>query len=250
VTIALFAPCYVDQFYPRAAIAALEVLERLGVDVEVPFGAACCGQPPANAGFEREAAPVLERFVHTFADFDHVVVLSGSCALHVRAHAASVGQGGARVAERAIEFCAFLHDVVGIDRIRMLSAAFPRRVAVHIGCHGLRGLGLASPSEPHVVRFDKVRTLLGTVSGLSFAELARPDECCGFGGSFSVTERAVSARMGRDRIGDCIRSGADAIVSTDMSCVMHLDGLARQDARTLPMLHVAEVLVSRSTWHT
>lgn len=240
--IAFFAPCYVDQLYPRAAIAALRVLEALGLDVDVPLDAACCGQPPANAGFERAATPILDRFARTFAAYDHVVMLSGSCAFHVRAHAASIGTSGARVADRAIEFCAFLHDVVGIERVRALDARCPRRVAVHIGCHGLRGLQLAAPSELRVPRFDKVRALLATVSGLSFADLARPDECCGFGGSFSVSERAVSARMGRDRVADCITSGADAIVTTDLSCVMHLEGLARQDGHELPMMHVAEVL--------
>ena len=245
MTVALFAPCYVDQLYPRVAIAALELLERLGIDVEVPQGAACCGQPPANAGFERAGLPALASFVRTFADCEQIVVLSGSCALHVRAHAAHLGAPGEQVANRTIEFCAFLHDVVGVDRVAALGAVFAQRVAVHIGCHALRGLGLASPSELQVERFDKVRALLATVRGLSFAELSRPDECCGFGGSFAVGEPAVSAKMGRDRLRDYAGGGADAVVSTDVSCLMHLQGLARRDGAALPMLHVAEVLAAR-----
>ncbi len=244
MTVALFAPCFVDQLYPRAAIAALEVLERLGLRVEVPGGAACCGQPPSNAGFERDGTPVLRAFVRTFADFEHVVVLSGSCALHVRTHAAALGAAGARVSDHTVEFCSFLHDVVGLERLMTLGAIFPRRVALHIGCHALRGLGLASPSELNVPRFDKVRAILASVRGLSVTELSRPDECCGFGGSFAVTEPAVSTRMGRDRLTDYRAGGAEALVSTDVSCVMHLEGLARRDGLDLPMMYVAEVLAA------
>jgi L-lactate dehydrogenase complex protein LldE len=174
--VALFVPCYIDQLYPHAAIAALRVLERLGVEVAVPEGAVCCGQPPANAGFERMGERPLRRFVETFAAHERVVVLSGSCALHVRHHAGDLGTSGRRVAERTTEFCAFLHDEVGVEAVAALGAAFPRRVAVHIGCHGLRGLGLARPSEIPLPPYDKVRALLGTAAGLTFAELRRPDE--------------------------------------------------------------------------
>ncbi|MDB4915403.1 MAG: protein of unknown function cysteine-rich region domain protein [Gemmatimonadetes bacterium] len=242
VKVALFAPCYVDQLYPQAAIAALRVLERLGVDVDVPMGATCCGQPPANAGFERKGEPALEGFVRAFAAYDHTVVLSGSCTLHVRLHAAHAGPNGTHVAGHTIEFCAFLHDVIGVDRVASLNVSSPRKVAVHIGCHGLRGLGLASPSELQIPRVDKVRALLNTVNGLTYASSARPDECCGFGGSFAVSELAVSTKMGRDRLVDFTNGGADAVVSTDMSCVMHLQGLARRNNIPLPMMHVAEVL--------
>ena len=244
--VALFAPCFVDQLHPQVAIAALQVLERLGVDVAVPDGAACCGQPPANAGFAQDAEPVLARFVATFRDYERIVVLSGSCAMHVRQHAASVGGADAQhVAVRTTEFCAFLHDDIGIDRVATLGAALPRRVGVHIGCHALRGLGLATPSELQPpTRHDKVRALLATVRGLSFADLARPDECCGFGGTFAVTEPELSAKMGRDRLRDYARHHADAIVSTDVSCLMHLGGVARAGRSRMPMLHVAQVLAN------
>jgi L-lactate dehydrogenase complex protein LldE len=242
VNVALFAPCYVDQLYPQVAIAALRVLERLGVEVDVPSGAPCCGQPPSNAGFERLGEPALHAFVETFAKYDRTIVISGSCALHVRAHAGALGAAGARVAARTLEFCTFLHDVIGVEKVAALGATCSRRVAVQIGCHGLRGLGLAAPSELQIGRFDKVRALLGTVRGLSFARLARPDECCGFGGSFAVVEPAVSAKMGRDRLRDYDLGNADMVVSTDVSCLMHLEGLARRNGVALPMMHVAEVL--------
>jgi L-lactate dehydrogenase complex protein LldE len=246
-SIALFVPCYVDQFYPRVAIAALGVLERLGVDVAVPEGAVCCGQPPANAGFEHSAEPTLARFVDTYAPYERVVVLSGSCAVHVRAHAGTLGAAGARVAERTTELCAFLHDEVGLDAVRALGAELPRRVGVHIGCHALRGMGLARPSEIRAPAFDKVRALLSTVRGLSFAEAVRTDECCGFGGTFAVAEPEISAKMGRDRLRDWSGAGAELLVSTDVSCLMHLGGLARRAGGAIPMLHVAQVLAGYST---
>lgn len=234
--VALFVPCFVDQLYPRAAIAALRVLERLGLAVDVPDGAACCGQPPANAGYERDALAALGRFVDTFARYDRVIVLSGSCALHVRSHADDA------TAARTTEFCTFLHDQIGPDAVRALGATLERRVALHIGCHGLRGLGLAKPSEIHAPAFNKVRALLETVNGLTFADLDRGDECCGFGGTFAVTEPEISSKMGRDRLRDYTAHGAEAIVSTDLSCMLHLGGIARRQGIVLPAMHVAEVL--------
>jgi L-lactate dehydrogenase complex protein LldE len=248
-SVALFVPCYVDQFFPHVAIAALTVLERLGIQVDVPEGAACCGQPAANAGFARDGHSTIARFVDVYAPYERIIVLSGSCAVHVKQHAGEVAAHGGRidaagagVAERTTELCAFLHDVVGVNRIAGLATTYNGRVAVHIGCHALRGLGLARPSELQVGPFDKVRALLGAVRGLEFADLARPDECCGFGGTFAVGEPAVSTKMGRDKLRDVTTHGAQAVVSTDMSCLMHLDGLARRERMGLPMYHVAEVL--------
>jgi L-lactate dehydrogenase complex protein LldE len=235
--VALFVPCYVDQFYPHVAIAALTVLERLGVRVEVPDGAACCGQPPANAGYAKQAQSALDRFVDQYQRYDRVIVLSGSCALHVKRHA-----GNARVAECTTEFCSYLHDEIGVDRVAELGASFNKRVAVHIGCHGLRGLGLAKPSELQTRPFDKVRVLLDAIRGVEVAELSRLDECCGFGGSFAVGEPDVSTKMGRDRLRDYRVHEAQAVVSTDMSCVMHLEGIARREHMGLPMFHLAELI--------
>lgn len=175
MSIALFVPCYVDQLYPHVAIAALHVLEQLGEIVHVPAGAVCCGQPSCSAGFERMGEPALNSFARTFSAYDHTVVVSGSCALHVRTHAPHLGAEGRQVAERTAEFCSFLHDVVGLDRVATLNATLNRRVGIHIGCHGLRGLGLASPSERQIDPFNKVRALLETVRGMRFAAPTRPD---------------------------------------------------------------------------
>lgn len=254
MTTALFVPCYIDQFYPHVAIAALTVLERLGIPVDVPEGASCCGQPSANAGYARAGQSTLDRFVDTYASYERVIVLSGSCAVHVKMHAGSAvahagapADAGHRVAERTTEFCTFLHDEIGVDRVATLGASFEKRAAIHIGCHALRGLGLARPTELQVSPFNKIRALLGAVRGVEFVELSRPDECCGFGGSFAVGEPDVSAKMGRDRLRDYQRHDAQAVVSTDMSCLMHLEGLARRADVAIPMYHVAEVLANATS---
>lgn len=249
MTVALFVPCYVDQFFPHVAIAALTVLERLGVQVAVPDGAVCCGQPSSNAGFARSGASTLDRFVETYADFETVIVLSGSCAVHIRAHAsesmsatAHRSPAGTRVTTRTTEFSAYLHDEIGPTRLGGLGASYDGPAALHIGCHALRGLGLARPSELQRPAFDKVRTVLGAVRGLHLTTPTRPDECCGFGGTFAVNEPAISVKMGNDRLRDFRGSRAEAVISTDMSCLMHLDGLARRGGMRLPMYHVAELL--------
>ena len=238
---ALFVPCYIDQFYPGVAVAALRLLERLGCEVVFPEGQTCCGQPMANAGFEGESAAAMRRYVEAFAAYDYVVAPSGSCVLHVREHYDALEQTAdvRHVRERTLELCEFLTDVLGV---RELDVRFPHRVGVHAGCHGLRGLHLARPSEIPEPPFDKVRRLLGMVEDLELVDLARPDECCGFGGTFAVAEEAISVKMGRDRLRDHVAHGAEVITSTDMSCLMHLDGLARRSGADVRVMHVAEIL--------
>ena len=245
MTVALFAPCYVDQFYPGAAVASLRLLEALGFEVAVPAGAVCCGQPMANSGFAQDGGRAGETYAEAFAPYETVVTPSGSCALHLRAHVPGAGA-------RTQELSAFLHDTVGVERVRALGARWDARVGVHLGCHGLRGLGLATPTEAGpdadgptgTVRHDKVGALLATVAGLEVVDLDRPDECCGFGGTFAVAEPAVSVKMGRGRLADHLGHGAQAVVTTDLSCAMHLEGLARRAGETLPFVHVAQALMT------
>jgi L-lactate dehydrogenase complex protein LldE len=239
--IGLFVPCYIDQFYPGVAIATLELLERLGCAVSYPLAQTCCGQPLANAGFEKDAEGAMRLYVHNFASYDYVVTPSGSCALHVRDHYGSLEQTPpvAHVRERTYELCEFLVDVLGVREIR---ASFPFRVGLHSGCHGLRGLRLGQASELNGPAYDKVRSLLERVDGIELIELDRTDECCGFGGSFAVTEETVSVRMGRDRLRDHQANGTEVITSADMSCLMHLDGLARRQKLPIRVAHVAEIL--------
>lgn len=239
--VALFVPCYIDQLYPPVAIATLRVLERLGCDVVYPTEQTCCAQPLANAGYERAGTAAMQHFVRCFAGYDYVVGPSASCVAHVREHYDALDQTDAvrHVRERTYELCEFLTDVLEVDRVE---ASFPHRVGLHSACHGLRVLGLARPSEIQAPAFDHVRDLLERVDGLELVELDRPDECCGFGGTFAVSEEAVSVKMGRDRLRDHVTHGAEVITSTDMSCLMHLEGLIRREGLSTRVMHVAEIL--------
>jgi L-lactate dehydrogenase complex protein LldE len=243
MAVAVFVPCFIAQLAPQVAEATVSVLTKVGVDAVVPRGLVCCGQPLANAGYERLGARPLARVAAGLAKYETIVVPSGSCAAHLKAHA------GERVAGRTTELCAFLHGAVGVGAVAKLRVTCDRRVAVHIGCHALRGLGLAPASElgqQPVGREapDIVRALLATVRGLTVVEARRVDECCGFGGTYAVKEPEVSVAIGRDRVRSYRETGAEAVVSTDVSCLLHLDGVARRcgAAEPLPMWHVAEVL--------
>lgn len=243
MNVGLFVPCYVDQFYPQVAIATLRVLERVGCEVAYPAGQTCCAQPMANAGYAAAGTAAMEHFVRCFAPYEYVVAPSGSCVAHVREHYDTLEQTDAvrHVRARTYELCQFLTEVLGVDDV---GASFPHRVGLQHGCHGLRMLGLAQPSERMAAPFDRVRQLLDRVRGLELVELDRRDECCGFGGTFAITEEAVSVKMGLDRIRDHQRHGAEFITSADMSCLMHLDGLIRRERLGIAVVHVAEILDS------
>jgi L-lactate dehydrogenase complex protein LldE len=230
--VGLFIPCYVDAFMPEIGVATLELLERLGVEVHYPLDQTCCGQPMANAGCHADAAPVERQFLRCFEKFDCVVTPSSSCAHHVRERK--------NLHSNCLELCEFLHDVLKVREFPW--ARFAHRVGLHVGCAGLRGLGLASTSEISGPRYSKPRALLERVRGVEFVEAARPDECCGFGGTFSVTEEPVSARMGYDKVNDHRAAGAQYIVTPDPSCMMHQRGCAERLGIDLKFIHLAQVL--------
>jgi L-lactate dehydrogenase complex protein LldE len=241
--VALFVPCYIDQFYPAVAWAALELLERHGVDVRVPSEQTCCGQPLINTGGVSAARPLIERFERLFDGHDYVVCPSGSCCASLEAELAR--RHGAAEGPRVFELCDFLIQVLGVQS---LQTSFPHRVLLHQSCHALRELGLGTPSElggGGQARENPGRRLLGMVEGLSLVEPERSDECCGFGGSFCLMEAGVSSRMGGDRLADFERAGAEIVTSLDMSCLMHLSGLSRRRGKRLAFMHIAEVLVGR-----
>jgi L-lactate dehydrogenase complex protein LldE len=242
--IGLFIPCYIDQFYPHVGVATLGLLNGLGLDVHYPLKQTCCGQPLANSGAEKKAIKTYQNFVVNFQAFDYVVSPSGSCVYHVREHYDILEQTDAvkKVRKNTYELCEFLVDILKVDE---LGASFPKKVGVHQSCHGLRGLKLGSPSELVDKRNSKVHQLLEKVKGIELIQLDRPDECCGFGGTFSVFEPDVSVKMGRERIKDHEVNGAEVITATDMSCLMHMEGVIRREKKTLPVMHIAEILNSR-----
>jgi L-lactate dehydrogenase complex protein LldE len=240
--VALFIPCYVDQLYPQVGLAAARVLERLGVPVEFPEAQTCCGQPMANAGAAAEAAPLARHYLDVFERYSRVVCPSGSCTAMVRHHYHDVLPDDPRVETvggRTFELCEFITDVLGIRRIE---GRYRRKVGLHQSCHGLRELRLGTGSERMVEPWNKVRALVGSLEGIELVELGRPDDCCGFGGLFSLDESAVSGAMGRDRVADHSRAGAEVVTAVDVSCLMHLEGVARRGRSPLQFLHVAQVL--------
>jgi L-lactate dehydrogenase complex protein LldE len=240
--VALFVPCYVDQLWPRVGLATVRVLERLGAEVVFPEEQTCCGQPMANAGCGDDAAPLARRFLEIFGGFEAVVCPSGSCTSMVRNHYDPflAGRPGfEQLRKRTFELCEFLVDVLGV---KALDGAYPHKVGLHRSCHGLRELGLGTPSERLLPRTSKVDGLLSTLREIELVPLARADECCGFGGTFALTEEAVSCLMGKDRLADHARAGAEIVTGTDVSCLMHLEGLARREQVPLRFKHVAEVM--------
>ena len=243
--VALFVPCYVDQFYPKVAIATLNLLQKLGVDVDFPEQQTCCGQPMANGGFEDYTAGCNHNFVRSFAGYDYIVSPSGSCVMHVKDHLHDDGNevSATAVRTRTYELCEFLTDIL---KVKSIDASFSGKVALHQGCHGQRGLQLGSSSERMVPFFSKPLQLLQMVRGIEMVPLNRGDECCGFGGTFCVTEEAVSVAMGLSKLSDYQQHGTEVLTGTDMSCLMHQEGLIRRRNIPIRVLHIAEILAGAS----
>ncbi|MDX1963132.1 MAG: (Fe-S)-binding protein [Pirellulales bacterium] len=240
--VGLFIPCYIDQFYPRVGLATLELLERQGLSVDFPPAQTCCGQPMANTGCTESAAPLAKKFVEIFSPYDYVVGPSGSCVAMVRHHYKDYFQGDPAyeaIKKKTFELCEFFVDVLGITS---LPGNFPYQVGLHSSCHGQRELRLSSSSEVMSLPYNKARQLLAGMTGISFTQLERPDECCGFGGTFAVSEEAVSCMMGNDRLHDHLSHGTEVLTAGDMSCLMHLQGLLRRQKKPMHVMHVAEIL--------
>ncbi len=239
--VGLFIPCYVDQFFPQVGIATLTLLEKLGCEVTFPMQQTCCGQPLANSGMESDAKSIYHHFVEVFSSFSYIVAPSSSCVYHVKHHYNIIEQNEdvQQVRNHVYDICAFLVDVLKVEQFQ---ASFPHKVGLHQSCHGLRGLRMAKASEQVIPAYSKWLTLLQGVPDIELIDLDRPDECCGFGGTFAVTHEAVSVKMGKDKIDDHSRNGAEYITSGDMSCLMHLDGLLRRKKSSVKVKHIVEIL--------
>lgn len=244
--IALFATCIVDGMYPRAAQATVAVLERLGHEVVFPKGQACCGQMHVNSGYFKEAVPVVANHVRAFEaeDYDVAVAPSGSCVASVKHQHPMVARraGDAGLEERAVavgkktyELSELLVDVLGVTNPgEQLGSYFPHAVTYHPSCHGMRLLKLG----------DRQAGLLRGVKGLELRDLPEADQCCGFGGTFSVKNADVSSAMLADKAANIRSTGASVCAGGDYSCLMHIGGgLSRQDSG-VATLHLAEILAS------
>lgn len=230
----------------------MELLRKYDLaDVHYPLNQTCCGQPMANSGFSALTKGCNQNFIENFKDFDYIVCPSGSCVLHIKEHleGTPLGNGeenaqtqiAAHIKENIFELSEFLTDIL---KVKDINTSFNHRVGFHNSCHGQRMLGLSSMSEKMEKPFSKPISLLKQVKGLELVELNRTDECCGFGGTFCVTEEAVSVKMGKDRITDHISQNVEYITGCDMSCLMHLEGiLKRQKNNHIKVIHIAEILL-------
>ncbi len=241
--VGLFIPCYVDAVYPEVGVATYKLLRHLGIDVTYPEKQTCCGQPMANAGFEKQAIPLAEKFEEKFKDFDYVVAPSVSCIAFIRLNYPRLLEGRHEcvTASKAMDVVEFLHDIV---KVSQPLGSFPHKVSLHNSCHGVRELGLSSPSEQHVSKFNKIKDLLQLVEGIEVVEPERPDECCGFGGMFSIEETAISAQMGKDKVERHIHTGAEYVAGPDCSCLMHMSGVAKKQGLQIEFKHVVEILAA------
>jgi len=239
--VALFIPCYIDQFYPNVGIATLQLLEKLGCDVAFPLEQTCCGQPMANSGFASLSKGCDKNFVKNFAGFDYIVAPSGSCVLHVKEHLHDDEnpQEALQIRNSVYELTEFLTDVLKVESI---DANFPFKVGLHNSCHGQRGLHLSSMTERVLPEFSKPEQLLKMVKDITLSKPKRNDECCGFGGTFCVFEEAVSVKMGKDRVKEHEDNQVDYITGGDTSCLMHLEGILKRQGSKTKTIHIAEIL--------
>lgn len=241
--IALFVPCLVNHFYPEVARDTLELLEKLGHQVTCPPGQTCCGQLMTNSGCLDDARASVQALAAALAatPCDAVVAPAASCVVAARENLErlSDADGLHALAGRIYELTEFLHDFAPIDAsLRPLQ----RTISLQMSCHGLRILGLGTASELAVAKpVNKLRTVLSRIPELVIRE-PRRDECCGFGGTFSVDERDISGKMANDKVADHLATGADAIVGYDPSCLMSLRGVVSRKGLPIEVLHFSALL--------
>lgn len=237
--VSLFVTCVVDQLFPRVGMAMANVLERVGCRVDFPEAQTCCGQPAFNSGFRAEARQVARHFLNVFRDAEYIVVPSGSCTSMITHHFPEIFQkepenlNAAHALESKVwEFSRFLLEVVGVSDV---GARLEEVVTYHDSCHALRELKIKRGP----------RSLLENVRGLELREMDAAEECCGFGGTFSVKFDEVSGGMARSKIDSIVRTGAGTVVSIDSSCLMQIQGALCRAGLPIRTLHLAEVLASQ-----
>ncbi len=237
----LFVTCIVDTLYPEIGEAVVDVLERAGADVQFPNDQACCGQPAFNAGMRAQARPMAEHTISVFEDTPgSIVVPSGSCAAMIRHGYFELFAGdpvwlerARKLAARTFEFSEYLVDVLGVTD---LGASFPGRLSYHASCHLLRDLKVK----------EQPLKLLQAVQSTGFVELPESQDCCGFGGVFSVEHPEISAAMLDRKLNNIANSQADILVACDAGCIIHINGGLQRQGRPGCAMHLAEVLNLRA----
>ena len=233
----LFIPCFIDQLYPQVAFNTVKILEKAGCTVKYNTQQTCCGQPAFNAGFWGESKDVCTKFVQDFDGADYIVSPSASCAGFIRNNYGKLFENNAfqspakKVSSQIFELSEFLVKILGITA---LGASFNGKATFHDSCAGLRECNIKS--EP--------RVLLSQVEGLELIEMNDNETCCGFGGSFAVKYDTISVAMADQKIDNAIATEAEYIISTDMSCLMHIDGRINYNGQQIKVIHLADILAS------
>jgi L-lactate dehydrogenase complex protein LldE len=237
--VSIFVTCVVDQLFPQVGIAMAEVLEALGYGIDFRERQTCCGQPAFNSGYRDEARSMARHFLDVFQDAEFIVVPSGSCTSMIAHHFVELFADdpatraiAEHVASRTWEFSRFLLEVAKVEDV---GARYEGVVTYHDSCHALRELKIR----------EGPRRLLANVRGLELREMDAADECCGFGGTFSVKFADVSGAMARTKIDSILRTQAGTVVSADQSCLMQLQGAMRRAGLNIRTMHLAEILASR-----
>jgi L-lactate dehydrogenase complex protein LldE len=236
--VTLFIPCFVDLMYPKVAISMVEILERLGHQIEYPEELACCGQPAFNSGYWDEARAVAVKVLDRLKDSEAVVIASGSCGAMLKVFYPELFEktehvdAARRLSEKCYEFSDFLVTKLGVTD---LGARFPHKVTFHDGCHGLRELGKKKPA----------RELLAKVRDLTLVEMKDAETCCGFGGTFAAKFPMISTAMAEVKCASAFETGADYIVSNDSSCLMQVQGLLTNQKQKVKTIHLAEILAAK-----
>ena len=238
--VALFVTCLVDLYRPSVGFAAIRLLNQAGCQVEVPRTQTCCGQPSYNAGDRTTTRDLAEAILDTFGSYDYVVVPSGSCGGMLKHHLPHLFDDDPNLraradalATRTFELISFLTDVIGIDRL-------PTRytdgvVTYHDSCSGLRELGIK----------EQPRRLLQAI-GATTVEMADPEVCCGFGGTFCVKYPEISVRMVSDKVRDIVATGAETVLAGDLGCLLNMAGRLQREGHRIKVRHIAEVLAGMS----
>ena len=243
--VGFFVPCYIDAIYPQAAISAWQLLKKLDVNLEFIEGGACCGLPEHDMGYLDLACTLEKGLVPLIADkgYDYVIVPSGICTGQFRDHF-----NGVEITPEIEHFIKtvhdpveFLHDVLKITELPD-KPSFPHRVALHNGCHSLRYLLMARPTELMIKPFDKCADLLRLVDGIEVGYATRRDDCCGFGGAFAIWDAPCSGQQGRDKVSDYVENGFKYVTSQDMSCLLHQQTVAKKNGLDLKMFYITEIL--------
>ncbi len=238
-TVALFVTCLVDVFRPEVGLSSVELLQQAGFKVEVPLNQTCCGQPNFNSGDRSAAKKIACRMIDLFADYDYVVIPSGSCGGMLKKHYPTLFAADDPMRERAellsskvYELSIFLREKTSLK----ISARFDKSITYHDSCAGVRELGIR----------EQPRELLKQVSGLKLQEMNDSDVCCGFGGTFCVKYPDISNNMVENKIRDIQESQAECVVAGDLGCILNIEGKLHRSGSPIPVYHYAELLVNRA----